>query len=50
MEDIKSECSIKRRCASQNVITLIENSRKPEQFIVIALNMALGELSLSLGN
>lgn len=47
VEDIKSDCSIKRRCASHNVITLIEKSRKPERFSTIALNMALGEFCQS---
>lgn len=43
MEDIKSDMATKRRCASQNILILIENSRKPEQFAQIALNMALGK-------
>lgn len=42
LNDTTSDCSIKRRCASQNVMTLIMNSKKPDFICRQAFNKSLG--------
>lgn len=44
LEDTRAECVTKRRCAAQNIITLVENSRKVEQFSQVALTVSLDSL------
>lgn len=43
MNDTISDCAVKRRCAVQNVINIIENARRKEIIGRHALNKALGK-------
>lgn len=43
MNDTISDCAVKRRCAVQNIINIIENARRKEIIGRHALNKALGK-------
>lgn len=43
LNDTISDCAVKRRCAVQNIINIIENARRKEIIGRHALNKALGK-------